>query len=1298
MQEDFVTALAGLRELAGQPTYETISRDCGVARATVGDWFGGKSVPKQPELLQKVALALRKRIVNTQAAQGWSSEQAARFEQLKPQYLEALRAAAHAPGAASLQRLRRLTVQALQDLDVVLEPNVRFPLGIRLEELHVTRGLEQIVLGAVPERCAQLVAGEPGSGKTTVLWSLQRTLSQQPGVEALFVKATFLLDALRPDAAASPTALSVEEIVDAVAHCDSIGVRPVLLVDTLDLLMHSPDGQTLVTGLLEAMRRQGVAVVVSCRPGEATQLPFEAFDDENAGEEASEASAVRRRDAYLRPQLMLGWYSARERGDAVARHARVFCPDRLYGPGAASRLEADITEAVYRDLPLREVCDNPLYLRLLFDIYAPNPPVKEVDVASLFDELRRRRVECDDRAGETDRTSGTLADRSVLDTARALARYMLAANTLEFGTRADGHHLEMLLPHKAWEDISTDLAELRRRGLLVAIPETSSVRFFHQTFFEYMVADYLRTARRSRELIDRMREHPDDLVLAAVAGQLVPREMPGMAEDLLTLLLADRRLASVGIEFYAQLPSPGRVTATARQALRSLPPEAVKRFLKVLPGRRHHDAERWAGDLTAIWDLTGEPDYNGAKSVRLQVLDAVRRLMHQDPERAIEFLDEDNRLGWLIDLPAQHLSTHKERFLGLLGAAFPHDTDQSLAWMTVVCRRMISGGKYGVAAEVIRAAAAEAARIRDPGRRAQAYRQTLHTFEALLKDRERGSKKSLYLEPVEQATGMVWATCQLLLPAERLAPVVTDVLAAPLDQALERARLHGAGLVAGHLEDPAAKKVVAQLVGCPSPAAQTAVSDHVLVPALGRGRSSPFARELQTACREALRALPSPEYVGERRAVPAWFADAAVKACPAPDILLQLLPDDMPVSVWLDVEGLAELLIPAAVAGHPQALAALQEWVSNRDIRSTAATEAAQGSIRAALLDAVADHPALLSHLINEAALLERSSFLTSALDAAGQRGQQPSSDDQHRLDALLQLWCASANKGLRNEGYRVWRALIDHAGWEPPPAADVLDILQHTTVGQPLHTTALTVTQSAAQTARWSHTHALPLLEHLTALLRHRSDTGTQVSAKDELALVRHSVVLIWARLAPVDEDTQRAQALNTLLDLVVPDGDTTHRHINTDVREVGRLLQRIAEVHPADAAQGLLSLSARLHASQPQAAGLTNDLAPRLRTLLVTLLDKLGPTARKQLIVSLAAREVAIARKAVEVFAQTHETSLTTPPAWFRSLTDREDLPTVVRETITARLRIHVRMRCGGPWPELLQHPPISGAAVSS
>ncbi|MFJ3981274.1 hypothetical protein [Streptomyces fungicidicus] len=1295
---DFAAALRSLHELADRPIYTEVHRATKVPTSTYSNWMTRKAVPDKPELLASVVRFLRLRVVAQKLETRFTPEQAARFAQLTEAHLEQRRAAAALPGAGSLELLRRLTVQAVDDLRLVVEPNERFRRGVRLEDLYVRRDLEHLVLEAVPNRCAQLIAGQPGSGKSSVLWNLQRILARQPRLEALFVKATYLLDGVRPGAADLPTAVTVAQIEEATRYCQANGQTPVLLVDTLDLLVHSEPGRQAVAHLLKAMQRVQVAVVMSCRPGEAAQLPFDNHDADDAADLGLPLPPSGPRtgpDGYLRPQLKLDWYSPRERKEAIARHSQAFCPDRLYGTGATTRLEDDIAEAVYRGLPLAEVCNNPLYLRLLFDIYAPDPPVKNIDVTSLFTALRRRRLIRDVRAGQEKTAQHPQAARNLETTARALARYMLAANTLEVDLDDEGHHLEALLPDMSWEEICADVDELRRRGLVAAVPHTSSVRFFHQTFFEYMVADYLWASHRGQELVDRLLKYPDDLVLAAVAGQLVPRLKPGAADTLLTPLLHDDRLAATGIEFYALLRTPGKVSAAARTVMHSLPPETLKRFLRVLPAHRHRRPERWRGDLTTVWTITGADGYRGAKPVRLQMFDTLRRLLPQHPDTAIDFLDTAGCLTWLIDLPADELAAHKDTALDLLRAAFAHDTDKALEWLADVCRKMIAAGKYEVAADAVRAAAHEARRARDPHKRAQQWGAALDCFQELLAHREPGSKKSLYLEPVEQAVGTLWAAHHARLPHDELLAAVSSVLATDLTHSLQRARLHGTSIASQQLNDRAAQRVISTLVDLPTAAAQTAAKDHVLVPALRNSGDSPFEQHLRSACRDALGQLPAPAYEeGRRRHSPAfWFADALAAAQPSPHILLQLLPDDAPARVWLDRNGLARLVVPAAVAGHNMAQHALEQWSSNAEVRSEPATAAAHGSIRAPFTAMTGDHPQLLRYLIAEATLLNRTSLLTTAVEAIGNSGSRPLLADTRRLRKLTDTLCNSTDKGRRREGYRLRRALIDHAGWAPPPPAELLDILTATLPGQPLHTVAVQTAIAAARSGHWTYPQTCPLLEHLTRLCAaDRQDGGRNNGAH----LIRRAVATIWGRLGPIATPEERDLALRTTLALVLPEGGSMHTYDSDDVRELGRLLQRMTAAAPAEAARGLQTMSTRLRSYTAQNEGRTNDLAVRLVTLLVELLDRLGPSARRQLVTGLAVGEAALARKAVEIFAQAHEVSLTTPPKWFRDLAHDKDLPTAVRHTITARLRIHARMQCGEFWPELQDDPAPAPAAV--
>ncbi|CAM5674082.1 Energy-coupling factor transporter ATP-binding protein EcfA2 OS=Streptomyces griseomycini OX=66895 GN=FHS37_007390 PE=4 SV=1 [Streptomyces griseomycini] len=72
----------------------------------------------------------------------------------------------------------------------------------------------------------------------------------------------------------------------------------------------------------------------------------------------------------------------------------------------------------------------------------------------------------------------------------------MSANTIEYRPRDAGDALERLLAVPR-ERIDMELAELRRRGLLADAP-AGGLRFFHQTFFEFMAAEYLRHAGAAR--------------------------------------------------------------------------------------------------------------------------------------------------------------------------------------------------------------------------------------------------------------------------------------------------------------------------------------------------------------------------------------------------------------------------------------------------------------------------------------------------------------------------------------------------------------------------------------------------------------------------------------------------------------------------------------------------------------------------------------------------------------------------------------------------------------------------------
>lgn len=155
------------------------------------------------------------------------------------------------------------------------------------------------------------------------------------------------------------------------------------------------------------------------------------------------------------------------------------------------------------------------------------------------------------------------------------------------------------------------------------------------------------------------------------------------------------------------------------------------------------------------------------------------------------------------------------------------------------------------------------------------------------------------------------------------------------------------------------------------------------------------------------------------------------------------------------------------------------------------------------------------------------------------------------------------------------------------------------------------------------------------------------------------------------------------TVIPLVIPESPAHGRLVSEDARELGRLVERTALVDAGTAAELLLRISAALHRFEPAATKPKREIANRWDTPIRTLVHGLGAAARRDLMAGLVQADTALARKTIEILAKE---MVTEPPAWFRSLASRGDLPRVLRETVANRLRIHARSYCSSAWTELL------------
>ena len=150
---------------------------------------------------------------------------------------------------------------------------------------------------------------------------------------------------------------------------------PVLLIDTIDVPLNRNGAELYVTSLLIELALAGVTVIAASRPGEARML-----------------------SAHKPDTIQLFDYSDGEFPRAVAAYARAYVRggEMLTPQAHAER----VLEAAAQGYPLKEICRNPLTLRMLYAIYPPQEiNFPEVDVITLFREFWHRRVETDVRTG-----------------------------------------------------------------------------------------------------------------------------------------------------------------------------------------------------------------------------------------------------------------------------------------------------------------------------------------------------------------------------------------------------------------------------------------------------------------------------------------------------------------------------------------------------------------------------------------------------------------------------------------------------------------------------------------------------------------------------------------------------------------------------------------------------------------------------------------------------------------------------------------------------------------------------------
>ncbi|MFC4512201.1 hypothetical protein [Streptomyces ehimensis] len=543
---------------------------------------------------------------------------------------------------------------------------------VHLRDLYVRRSVQKEVYQHLLNQRLNsrspgvAVLGDPGFGKSCVLWGVQNDLNQK-GYSTLAISASALLSSPESHAVLSPEDLrrGVQAYRRRLQSSHSGPPRLVLLLDTADLLLHDRDGATLLDSVIQGVRECGVAVAVACRSTEARLL-------EELGPKGTVAPLLKKFhlggfDDGLGPfrghRPRRGWAQNSELDHAVDSYIRAFCPDHVRSgahpdataaqtlSGPAMQMRATLADAMARGLPLGELIRHPLSFRMIFDLYAPaGPRDKDLDVAGLFREYWENRVVRDRRHNLVDGSPPATdpdAELDLSDAVCALGLAMLRAGKPDL-PRAD---VMDILAKQCGSDLSNNvrrtLSVLLKRGVL---RESSDhvLAFFHQAFAEHAAGRGLwRNGVSGLQAgANRVIKHPDDLFTAEAVRHGIHvadrDDAAGWYPALDSLMVDDHAAVRLtALRIHAGLRhSPSRAVDRGIKTLSTADSWQITSYLTVLTGTSRPAPHSWPKLLRTIWAGDSMAD-------RRRVLVAVTHLAHQQPQEAAEFIEGIKLLSFL---------------------------------------------------------------------------------------------------------------------------------------------------------------------------------------------------------------------------------------------------------------------------------------------------------------------------------------------------------------------------------------------------------------------------------------------------------------------------------------------------------------------------------------------------------------------------------------------------------------------------------------------------------------------------
>lgn len=447
---------------------------------------------------------------------------------------------------------------------------------------------------------------------------------------------------------------------------------------------------------------------------------------------------------------------------------------------------------------------------------------------------------------------------------------------------------------------------------------------------------------------------------------------------------------------------------------------------------------------------------------------------------------------------------------------------------------------------------------------------------------------------------------------------------------------------------------------------------------------------LRQRARETISALSAADSQGTSPLIVRALHGAKV----AGKALLAALPENAPQQLWLRSSCLRPLLVRAAVAGHPDAVAALDAWSASISSQDPSETEVLIDQLQYA---ATAGSEKALDTLITLAYAGSAADDLRSALENP-KTPVHMLRDQRKRLSDLRRSLTTSSDASAAQQGYLLWKQLIIRDLDESPSPSQLARLL----TDRPNSVYAHAILELAVRligSPHWRGCDLLPL-EGVCSFYAHEGQVARtenappgsgRVSQRSRAIITREGparqilIAIASDRIRDSKSRQRRARICEQATTLVweagyQPDDQEGCRILASLTGELAMLGERLATVDPPAGIKLILGTANRLNLSQPKPTTWRDGVSRAWRRAIEVAVVKSASAESRHLVDQLLRTDSGMARWALTACVD----HLRPVPDWLKNIAG--EIPSDVRERYQAALKRQAREGSRRTMPELL------------